>query len=194
MEHLNDFNRELVGSRSRLTQNPQNLLKYSQNVGLQFLASGLSKTAQKPHAFLEKYVVFVQFSCAFHFLGAFHFICFSWAFHFSGAFTFEVCFSLFRCFSLSRCVFHVFFTFQVFFTFHLLFMGFSPFRCFSLLKCVFHVLFTFQVLSLLRCAFHVLFTFQVCFSQMHHIHIHAPYAHTCTTKCVHRLPHAHEVL
>ena len=75
-------------------------------------------------------------------------------------------------------------------------MGFSLFRCFSLLRCVFHVLFTFhllftfEVLLLLRCAFHVLFTFQVCFLQMHHIHIHVPYAHTCTTKCVHRLPHA----
>ena len=35
------------------------------NIGLQFLASGLS--------FPEKHALFIRFSCAFHFSGAFHF-------------------------------------------------------------------------------------------------------------------------
>ena len=112
------------------------------------------------------------FSCAFHFSGAFHF-----------SFAFQVLFT-FQVLLLLRCAFHVLFTFEVLFTLEVCFscafhfsFGFQvlfTFQVLLLLRCAFHVLFTFQVLLLLRCVFHVLFTFQVWFSQMHHIHIHAP--------------------
>ena len=98
-----------------------------ENIGLQFLASGLSKTARKLRAVFVQFscgfrAVFMWFSCSFHVV----FMQFSCAFHFSGVlFTFKVCFS---------CAFH-----------------FSGAFHFSF---AFHGLFTFQVLLLLGCAFH----------------------------------------